>query len=107
MSNPHLRALEEALSRKGWRIVAVHPPDCNDVSATWEIQRSTRQPTCFIDFNGMSPDGEDDLTLEESYYCTLRGHPTIDLYFRRVNKSRQLWEQDLAAFIQALDRLSE
>jgi hypothetical protein len=43
------------------------------------------------------------LLLEESYGCTLRGRSSVDLYFRRVNKYRKLWEQELAQFVRALD----
>lgn len=103
MSKPHLRALEEALARKGWRVVAVYPGNDYDVAATWEIQRSAREPSLFVDFNGMEPDGGGCLPLEESYGCTVRGRSSVDLYFRPVNKSRELWEQDVARFVQALD----
>jgi hypothetical protein len=50
MSKPHLQRLQEALGRKGWRIVAVHPGDGYRISATWEVQRNSRQPSAFIDF---------------------------------------------------------
>ncbi len=105
MSKPHLRALEEALLRKGWRVIAVHAGDDYRISATWEIERSSRQPSQFIDFDGM--DDMVCLPLEESYGCHIRGRAATDraawLYFRRPNKSRELWEQDLAAFVLALD----
>jgi hypothetical protein len=105
MSKPHLRALEEALVRRGWRVVAVHPGnDCN-ISATWEIQRSSSHPSLFIDFDGM--DDMNCLPLEESYGCHVRGRSAQDrgacLYFRKPNKSRALWEQELAAFVLALE----
>jgi hypothetical protein len=103
MSKPHLRALEDALARKGWRIVVVHPGDDYRISATWEIQRSSSQPSLLIDFHGMGPDGDYCLPLEESYGCQVRRRESVSLYFRRVNKSRELWEQELAAFVQALD----
>jgi hypothetical protein len=101
----HLKALEEALRRKGWRIIAVHPGDDYAISATWEIQRSGRQASLFIDFDGM----EDMvcLPLEECYGCHVRGRSGLDktswLYFRRSTKSKDHWEQDLAAFVGALD----
>jgi hypothetical protein len=97
--------LEEGLLRKGWRVIAIHPGDHYRISATWEIQRNSKQPSQFIDF-----DGSDDmrcLPLEESYGCHIRGRSGTDeaasLYFRRPNKSRELWEQDLVAFVLALD----
>jgi hypothetical protein len=101
MSQPHLNALEEALLRRGWRVVAVHPGNAYDVSATWEVQRSTNEPSLLIDF-----EGNDDLVClppEESYACHVRGQPGLDLYFRRVNKSRSLWERELAEFVRAPD----
>lgn len=93
------------MHRKGWRVIAVHPGDDYRISATWEIQRSTRQPSHFIDFDGM--DDLDCLPLEESYGCTIRGRSVTNaaasLHFRRPNKSRDRWEQDLVAFVLALD----
>jgi hypothetical protein len=105
VSKPHLQALEEALLRKGWRVIAVHAGDDYRISATWEIQRSSRQACLFIDFDGM--DDMVCLPLEDNYGCHIRGKSAKDetarLYFRRPNKSRSLWEQDLAAFVLALD----
>lgn len=109
MSQPHLQALERALIRKGWRIVAVLPGNDYNVSATWQIQRGTSDPTLFIDFDGL--DDMECLPLEESYGCQVRGRPAGDesagLYFRRPNRSRPLWEQDLAAFVLALDKADD
>src|SRR3954447_9122408 len=94
VSKPHLQALEEALLRKGWRVIAVHPGDDYRISATWEIQRGSRQPSQFIDFDGL--DDVVCLPLEESYGCHIRGRSATNevasLYFRRPNKSRDLWE---------------
>jgi hypothetical protein len=97
--------LEEALLRRGWRVIAVHPGDDYQISATWEIQRSCTHPSRFIDFDGL--DDMVCLPLEESYGCHVRVRSPKDqaawLYFRRPNKSRDLWEQELAAFVLALD----
>jgi hypothetical protein len=101
MSKPHLDALEQALARKGWRVVAVHPGNDYSVSGTWEIQRSTSDPSLFIDFDGL--DDLECLPLDQSHGCQLRGHHLVSLYFRPINKSRQLWEQDLAGFVRSLD----
>jgi hypothetical protein len=103
MSRPHLRALEAALARKGWRVVAIHPGNDYDITVTWEVRRSASEPSLFIDFYGLRLDGDGCLPLEESYACTLRGRSSVDLYFRRVNKSRELWQQDVAQFVRALD----
>ncbi len=107
MSREHWQGLEAALGRRGWRIVAVHAGDGYAISASWEIQRSSRRPSLFIDFDGL-----DDMTclpLEQSYACHVRGSSPRDgassLYFRPPNKSRALWEKDLAAFVANLDRL--
>src|SRR5262245_12817326 len=104
MSKPHLRVLEEALGRRGWRVVAVHRGDGYRIAAAWEVQRGGGQLTVLIDFDGMGPEGDSCLPLEESYGCKVRGREGGGLYFRRVNRSRQLWEQELAAFVESLDR---
>jgi hypothetical protein len=57
----------------------------------------------FDGFDGMSPDGDYCLPLEESYGCQVRGRAAGGLYFRRVNRSQSLWQQELAAFVQSLD----
>jgi hypothetical protein len=103
MSALHLRALESALARRGWRVITVHPGDGYRASATWELQRGGDAVNVFVDFDGMSLDGGGCLPLEESYACHLRGQESPSLYFRRVNRSRTLWEQELAEFVQSLD----
>src|SRR6516225_11045653 len=100
---PHLQALENALVRNGWRIVAVHPGENIHVAASWEIRRSTREPILFLDFDGLDKSGTFCLPPEQSYGCSVRGHWEASLYFRRINKKRSLWEQDLVAFIDALE----
>jgi hypothetical protein len=103
MSKPHLLELEQALARRGWEVVVVHPGDGYSISATWENLRSSRQRSLFIEFDGMDADGGSCLPLEESYGCHVRGQKDATFYFRRVNKSRPLWQQELAAFVNALD----
>ncbi|MEO7715830.1 MAG: hypothetical protein ABIY70_06500 [Capsulimonas sp.] len=98
MADWHLKELDEALSAKGWRIVAHHPGDDYNVSASWEVQRSTRFPSVFIDF-----DGFDDmvcLPLEKAIGCDIRDLPTPSLYFRSRNAK---WSEELRAFVKALD----
>jgi hypothetical protein len=101
MSEPHLRGLEKTLANKGWRVITVHPGNGYDISATWEIQRSTSEPSLLIDFEGL--DDMVCLPLEECYGCHVRGCGKPSLYFRRVNKSRKLWEKELAEFVRLLD----
>jgi hypothetical protein len=101
MSTPHLHALEAAVTRRGWQIVAVHPADDYRISATWELKRGAT--SLLIDFDGMSPDGDYCLPLTESYGCHVRGHHLRDLDFRKVNRSRDLWENELAEFVQSLE----
>lgn len=103
MSTPHLTALEDALARRGWRIATVQPGDEYRISATWELQRAGGSRRLLIDFEGMGPDGDVCLPLEQSYGCHVRGVTGLSLYFRRVNRSRDLWEEELAAFVRALD----
>ena len=102
MSAPHLQTLEDALGRRGWRVVAVHPGDDYRVSATWELQRGGGG-RLLIDFDGMGPDGGTCLPLVESYGCQVRGRPSASLYFRRVHRSRELWERELGEFVSSLD----
>ena len=102
MSAPHLRDLENALIRRGWQLVAAHLGDDYRVSATWELRRNGSE-SVLIDFAGMGPDGDRCLTLDESYGCEVRGKTGISLYFRRVNRSRELWRRELADFVQRLD----
>lgn len=102
MSTPHLDALENELTSKGWRIIARHPGDDYRVAATWEIQRSSFEPSVFIDFDGMDLSGDFCLPLGEAYSCHVKGDETKDLYFRRVNRSKDLWTSELKAFVQSL-----
>lgn len=102
MSKPHLDALENELTLKGWHIIARHPGDGYRVSATWEIQRSNIEPSIFIDFDGFGPDGDFCLPLEEAHGCHVRGDETKDLYFRRVNRSKELWTNELQVFVRSL-----
>ncbi len=103
MSVPHLRALEEALGRRGWWVIAVHPGDGYRVSATWELQRGGRDGSLLIDFDGLGPNGDVCLPLEASYGCQVRGQSAVSLYFRRPRRGRKLWEQELAEFVRSLD----
>ena len=106
MSELHLNDLELALARKGWRIVAAHPGDDFGISATWEIQRSTRQPTLFLDFHGLEPMGRYCYPLAQSYGCRLRAAERAGLYFRKINLQRERWKQELAEFVDALDAVA-
>ena len=101
MSVPQLRALEDALVRRGWRVVAAHPGDGYRVSATWEVGRGGVR--LLIDFDGLGPDGDTCLPLAESYGCRVRARPLAWLYFRRVHRSRDLWVRELAEFARSLD----
>jgi hypothetical protein len=106
VSESHLRALENALARKGWRVVARMHGHGYRISASWGIQRSTQQPDLLLDFDGMDESGDFCLPVEESYGCQVRGHPAAFLHFRRPQRSRRLWEQELAAFIRELEYAS-
>ena len=97
MSEWHLDALHTALTQRGWRLLTTDPGDDHSVSGSWQIQRSTRRPPLWIDF-----DGRDDLRclpMSESYACHVRGG-TPWLYFRRPGEK---WRAELANFLRDLD----
>ena len=103
MSQVHLDQLYEALTRRGWKVVErLRGEDDVEGSATWEIRRQPGGPALLIDFAGFGGMGED-IPLEESYACQVRGRP-LHLYFNRVRRSRERWLTELAAFVAALDR---
>jgi hypothetical protein len=41
--------------------------------------------------------------MTQSQAGNVRGRKDATVYFRRINKSRPLWEQELAVFVEALD----
>src|SRR5574338_898855 len=102
MSQAHLRQLRAALFRRGWDVVERRRGEPGvEGAATWELRRGECGSTVLIDFAGFGAMGED-IPLEESYACQARGRP-ISLYFRRVNRSRERWTSELAAFVASLD----
>ena len=108
MAEWHLREIRNALEAKGWRIVAEHPGDERRVFATWEIERSTKKPSVFIDFEGL--DDLITLPLEQSYGCNIRGHGSSGLYFSRKgedgSRRRENWRNDLQQFLIELERVA-
>lgn len=105
MSQSHLQQLQAALTRRGWKISEKLRGDVGvEGAATWESRRGAQEPPVLIDFAGFGWMGED-IPLEESCCCDVRGQ-TGGLYFRRVNKSREIWEAELAAFVESLDAAS-
>lgn len=107
MPDWHLQEIRNALESRGWRFVAEHPGDDYRVSATWEIERSTKKPPVFIDFNGL--DDLNTLPLEQSYGCRVHGSDSVSLYFGRKgeggSRRRQNWRRDLRRFLDELDSL--
>lgn len=103
MSLAHLQELRVALAEAGWKIVAERLRGEDNVmgAATWEVHRGDRTLAVFIDFDGFGCMGED-VPLEMSSGCDVRGRRDGGLYFRRINRSRELWLRDLAAFIDSL-----
>ncbi len=107
MADWHLKELREALESKGWQIIAEYAGDEYAISASWEIQRSSKRLSLLIDFEGL----DDMLTLpvERSYGCKVRGSDLLSLYFgRRGEKgsnARQNWQQELYQFVSKLDGL--
>ena len=106
MAEWHLKELRDALEQGGWRITAERPGDDYSISATWEIQRSSKLPTILIDFKGL--DDMVTLPIEQSYGCHVRGQNSCRLYFGRRGEGRsqvrQAWKDELTLFTQALDR---
>ena len=104
MSISHLSELRAALADRGWRVIAERLRGEGGVqgAATWEVRRGDAGPLVFIDFAGLGGMGED-IPLEESYACDVRGRRNAGLYFRRINRSRELWLRDLAAFVDSLE----
>lgn len=103
MAERHLRDLESALSRRGWRIVQVLPGDDYAISASWEVQRSTREPSVVIDFGGMDKSGDFCHPLERAYACEVRGRYEISLFFGKGPR----WKEELDAFVAALEEPAE
>ncbi len=102
MADWHLAALEAALTARGWQIAAVHAGDDYAISASWEIRRSSRRPSLYLDFNGL--DDMQTLPLERSYGCDVRWHDSPSLYFGRPG---QRWKRALQDFVAELDTLEE
>lgn len=102
MSQAHLDELERVLAKQGWRIVAAHSGDDYRVSATWELRRGNSDECVLIDFEGMGPDGDNCLPIEESYGCNRRGDRNASLYFRRFNRSHDQWSQEVEDFVRTL-----
>ena len=100
MSEWHLDDLRAALINRGWRILQVHPGDDYAVSGSWEIQRSTRVPPLWIDFEGL--DDLRTLPMDKSYGCHVRGGPS-SLYFRRPGGR---WQTELEKFVTSLDAVT-
>jgi hypothetical protein len=103
MSEAHLEELRSALARRGWRVVAERLRGEDDVlgAATWEICRPGNDHVSLIDFAGFGGMGED-ISLNQSHACNVRGRGDCHLYFRRINRSRERWLADLAHFVACL-----
>lgn len=99
MADWHLTDIEEALKRRGWRIVERLPGDDYRISATWRIERGNDQRAVLIDFDGL--DDLKILPIGQSYSCTQRSTGN-SLYFRRKG-ARDDWHAELTAFVLALE----
>ncbi len=103
MAEWHLRDLENALTRRGWRTVQILPGDDYRIAATWEIQRSTRAPGVLIDFDGMDKSGDFCHPIERAFGCEVRGRDKLSLFFGKGD----LWREELSAFVTALEEVAE
>lgn len=107
MSQSHLSELYSLLVQRGWNVVE-HRESCAAIevlgAAVWEVRRYENGPAILIDFPSFGAIGED-IPLEESYACEVRGQP-ISPYFSRVNRSREKWVEQLTSFVEAIDQLN-
>lgn len=111
MSQWNLDQLRNALERRGWTLVAEHPSEDHNISASWEIERSTNNPTIFIDFEGLGfSDYLNTLPMDKSWGCHIRNTSKISLSFRRSgipgSNRRQIWQDELQTFIEELEAYS-
>ena len=108
MAEWHLNKLRAALERRGWHIVAELPGNDYDISAIWEIQRSAKRPSLFIEFDGL--DDMETLPIDQSYGCRTQGNKSLSLYFGKRgdngSRKREVWQKKLQHFIEGLDEIS-
>jgi hypothetical protein len=95
----HLEKLRASLERRGWSCADL-PGDNYAISATWELRRPRDHRVLHVDFEGL--DDMRTLPIEQSYGCKLR-ETGAGLYFRR-QRTVQLWEEELSAFVEALEQ---
>ena len=105
----HFEDLRNALASKGWQIIAEYSDSGVGMkSGSWEIRRSTRKPSLFIDFcGGWDLDGLTRMDLAQSYGCDVRDHPGTGLYFSKQHKweDRTKWKEELRQFMCLLDKI--
>ena len=99
MAEWHLDDLRIALSKKGWDVIGELPGNDYNISASWQIQRSTKRPTLHIDFKGL--DDLETLPIERAYACHLRENAKSSLYFSK----QRTWKPALKKFISDLDQI--
>ncbi|NOT41105.1 MAG: hypothetical protein HOP13_11485 [Alphaproteobacteria bacterium] len=97
MADWHLAELEEALSKRGWRIVARLDGDNYRISASWQLERGNDPRKILIDFDGL--DDLRTLPIEQSYACQQRGTKN-SLYFYRKGVH---WTGKLSQFVDGLE----
>jgi len=97
MAKWHLDDLGNALGQKGWSVLDELAGNDYDLSGSWEIQRSTRESACHIDFEGL--DDMKTLPISQAYGCHLREDRKAKLYFSK----QQTWPERLKRFLAALE----
>lgn len=107
MADWHLEELKAQLERRGWRNLQLMPGDDYHIAASWILVR-THSRSLTIDFHAMDAMGNL-MTLEQAYYCQVRD-TDLSLYFRNKGKKgsakRAGWTEELATFVDAIDRWS-
>ena len=99
MAQWHLKQLQEALRKIGWRVVEELPGDGNSFSGYWRIQRDAQ--TFQLALYGLHEDGV--LPVEKAYACYLTEAETVDLYF---SHHRETWQRTLDNFLIQLNKHS-
>lgn len=101
MTITHLQDLEKRLAGRGWTVAECTEAD-SEFSARWKLSRHGGQ-SLTLNFEGL--DDADILPIKRSYACHVDGRPGASLHFSKDN--RREWQQNLAAFMLALDAAAD
>ena len=100
MSEERLTALRNALETNHQVLISEKQGNDYDVSAIWVISRPDGKTKLHIEFDGL--DDMKTLSIEESFGCSVREIPNLDLYFARINRT---WDEALLKFVDDLNEI--